>query len=484
MKIRSVVFAGFMVFVVLIVTGLIGCSSGGGGGMGIAPAGPASAISVGTMKKGSVIVNGVEFTAGGGATIRIDDNPGRPETELRDGMQVKVKGAINANKITGNYSSVEAEPEVRGGLAGPGADDFTVNGQDVFTDDRTVFEDRSIGDVFSQITFAALAVSDNVEIHGIRDATGRIHASRVERRHDAQPDEVRGTIATAPTGTPTVTFTLATAGSGTIIVNYGLSTQITPTGATLNLNDIVEVHGTFSAGIMTATRIDREDLEDVEFEPAEGQELEVEGFVSGFTTSPGTFHVGSQTVQTTAMTQFVGGVSADLANGIEVEVEGHVIAGVLVADKIKFEENVRIEANADASGSAGVLGKTVVVTSATELINLANIAAITGGDGLRIGGFLNRDGVSFTATRVEKLGSPVSKVILQGPVASKTTTTLTIAGITVDLSSASTFQDNNGMAIANLTQFLAQVTPGSTVVKAKGTFSSGTLTAEEAELEE
>ena len=481
MKIRSVVFGGFMVVVVLIATGLIGCSSGGGGGMGIAPAGPASSISIGTMKKGSVIVNGVEFTAGGGATIRIDDNPGRPETELRDGMEVKVKGAINADKITGGYSSVETEPEVRGKIAGPGVDDFTVNGQQVFTDDRTVFEDRSIADVFSKIAFAALAVNENVEIHGSRDASGRVHATRVERRHDARPDEVKGTIVTAPTGT---TFNLATAGSGAITVNYGLSTQITPTGATLNLNDTIEVHGTFSAGIMTATRIDREDLEDVEFEPAEGQELEVEGFVSGFTASPGTFKVSSQTVQTTATTRFVGGVSTDLANGIEVEAEGHMTAGVLVADKIKFEENVRIEANAGASGSAGVLGKTVVVTSTTELINLVNIAAIAFGDGLRIRGFLNSDGVSFTATRVEKLGSPVSKVVLQGPVAAKTATTVTIAGITVDLSTASTFQDNNGVAIANLTQFLAKVTPGSTVVKAKGSFSSGTLTAEEAELEE
>ena len=84
---------------------------GGGGSAGVTSA---PVVSTGTMTKGSVIVNGVRFTAGAGAAIRVDDNPNSTEAELRDGMEVKVKGRINDDRITGQFEKVEAEPRVRG----------------------------------------------------------------------------------------------------------------------------------------------------------------------------------------------------------------------------------------------------------------------------------------------------------------------------------------------------------------------------------
>jgi len=60
------------------------------------------------------------------------------------------------------------------------------------------------------------------------------------------------------------------------------STTIVPAGATIANGSLVEVHLT---GGNTATRIEVEDAEDVEFEPAEGEEVEVEGLVANLTTS-------------------------------------------------------------------------------------------------------------------------------------------------------------------------------------------------------
>jgi len=66
----------------------------------------------------------------------------------------QVKGQINDDRVTGRFEKVEAEPEVAEARV-PGTGSFTVNGQVVYVDDSTVYEDRSAG-VFSAITFTGL----------------------------------------------------------------------------------------------------------------------------------------------------------------------------------------------------------------------------------------------------------------------------------------------------------------------------------------
>jgi len=484
--------AFLLALAVVAIAGLVACSgSGGGGGGGTTTGTPA--IAMGTMTKGSVIVNGVRFTAANGATIRIDDNPNRPELELRDGMEVKVKGRINDDKITGQFEKVEAEPEVRGKMGTPGADDFLVNGQHVYVDDRTVFEDRISG-AFSSITFTALLADDHVEVHGGRDDLGRIRASRVERRDDNPLDEVKGTIATAPTGT---TFQLATLVTGTITVNYGISTSITPTGATLNLGDFVQVHGSFSAGVMTASQIHREDLEDAEFQPAEGQEMRIEGFVSGFSAHPGLFQVGGRDVRTTAATVFLNGSPLDLANGIEVQAEGHIVLGVLVAEKIKFErEAIKMQATISAhNGTASItlFERVISIHSAlTEVKNIDLNAVVDGTTRVEVRGHVDDSNV-IIADKIDPAGGGGD--YLQAPVTAKNTGARTLVlmsgpnAITADLSTTS---EDNFLGVDHgpigAAAFFAAITPASTgvsgtIVKVKGTYSAGTITGKEAELE-
>jgi hypothetical protein len=425
------------------------------------------------MTKGSVVVNGVKFedTA---ANILADDTP-KTAAFLADGMNVKVKGTVNPDGLTGTADSVEVVSEVRGAIALKGTDTVEVHGQTALIDGGTVLVPASVTSI------ASLTANDNIEVHGGRDDTGVIHATRVERlAAGAVVDEVRGAVS----GKTATTFIIG--GTTGLTITTNASTVMVPAGAAFVDGDVVEVHlsGT------TATRIAVEHLNHPEFEAAEGQELSFEGILTGFSAT-GTFKVGTQQVKLGTSARIEGGVLGDLVDGMKVEAEGHTTTGdVLNAEKITIKDNVRFEANAATSGSANVLGKTVTITSKTRLDSLASGASITAGDGLRVRGFVNRDGSTITATRVTKISNPVDvdKIILQGPVKNINAAahTLTIMGITVSAgSSIARPNDDNGTDTLTmpLDSFFSSITADRTIVKAKGTFSSGTLTASEIEIE-
>jgi len=476
---KSIAKYMFVLAAVAAAFALSACGGGGGGG-GTTGTTSAPVVSTGTMTKGSVIVNGVTFTAAAGSTIKIDDQPGRPETELRDGMEVKVKGRINDDRVTGQFEKVEAEPRVRGQMTGKGADDFTVHNHRVITDDNTVFEDRVAG-VFSKLNNGIndLANLNEVEVHGGLDDLGNVRATRVERRDDNPTDEVRG-IVTAKVGN------VISIGSFSIDIT-GVPTS--PLNQTVNVGDLVEVH--LNAAGTVATLVDIEDLEDAEFEPAQGQEFEVEGYVSGFTAHPGTFEVGSQTVTTTSATKFRNGTSADLDNSVKVEAEGHYdnVTKVLTATRIDFKRSRvilgGIPSAVNLPDNITLLGKTVKLTSATR----NDAGTIDTVNRIEVRAFLDKSG-NVVAERVKSLGG--NRDIVQARVTSKSGNVLTLLGFTADLTgiSVSNLKDNRNGTYANLAAFLAAITPSSTtppgtLVKVKGTVTGTSFTTppDEAEIE-
>jgi uncharacterized protein DUF5666 len=441
----------------------VGIKSGNGGGNNGGTGVPA--VSWGVMKKGSVIVNGVTFDPASAEIIH-DDSPAS-DALLQDGMSVKVKGRLNADNVTGAADKIRTDSEVRGTIVGKGVDSITLLDQQVFADSRTVFANVE--------SFQTLTAGQWVEVHGMRDAQDRLLATRIEVLDPASgppSDRLKGAASTPFTGgnPPALTFTLR---GLTVVTTAG--TLIQPAGATINSGDSVKVHGFLSGTTFTAGRIDREDLENVEFEPQETEEFKVEGFVSRFTTPSAGFSVGQISTRLTGTTRFKGGVAADLANNVRVEAEGHMAGGVLTADQIKFGDADSIVANADAAGSANVLGKTVIVTNHTELINLAGgVAGITSGKGLKVRGFANPDG-TITATVVEQLNNPVAadKIVVQGVVATfnASARTVSVLGITVNAAGATEVGlDNQPLT---LDQLFAQMTAGRTIVKASGAFSAG-----------
>jgi hypothetical protein len=466
--------------------------SGGTGGTGATGSSPG--VSIGVMTKGSVIVNGVRFQDTT-ATIRIDDRIGT-SAELQSGMVVKVRGQINDDSVNGVAQQIEVENEVRGKVQTHDAvavpHSFTLIGQTVFVDDLTVFAN------FTSSTIAAVGElvdgTSVVEVHGLRDSAGNIHASRVELLNAQTAaqlgDELRGIV--KPLSLTPTAFTLKN-GNAEVSVSY-MSNMISPAGATLTEAALVEVHGAFSGATFVATRVDIEDLEDVQFQHGAGEEFDIEGQVSGCgNASPCTsFLVGSQAVQTNASTRFENGSAADLADNARVEAEGHQFSGtMLIAEKIEFKRArviltgvATVTGTIPGNGTLVVLGKSVQITSLTEI---RQNAGITSGERVEVRGFVDSAG-TVVAERVDDNPSGGNKDIVQARVTAENGNILTLLAINADLSVANQFFDANELPITR-DAFLAAVTPapapGGTLVKVKGTFNSGTNTiaVEEAELE-
>jgi len=458
-------FTFVSVMIMAIALAVAGCSTSGGDGSAAV-----STVSIGTMIKGSVIVNGVRFEDNA-AAISADDSAKLPAF-LADGMTVKVKGTINSDGLTGTAEKIEVENEVRGPIASKGADSLVVLGQTVAVDGATVFANVS--------GFAALNAGDEVEVHGQRDLNNVIRATRVELLGAGAEDELKGVVSEKDVVPSTFKI-------GGLLITYDASTVIFPAGAPFGNGDVVEVH--LGAGNV-ATRIEVEDLEDADFDLAEGLEVEVEGFVSGFSGHPGSFLVSNQQVQTLSGTRFEGGIAADLANNMKVEAEGHMNGGILVAEKITFKDTVRMETNAEtASGAAkptsfAALGKTVMIATTTELNNVS--LPIAAGAGVKVRGFLNTDG-SITATRIDSTNAvDPDRHILQGPVSSFNAgaRTMVILGITINASGvpANEIEDADDNLIS-MDQFFASLTAGRTIVKARGSFAGGAISANKIEIE-
>lgn len=476
-SIRAVIVS---VFVLMAVT----ACGGGGGGTGTMPATSTPVVSTGVMTKGSVIVNGVRFEDTT-ANIAIDDTP-KTAADLQNGMVVKVRGQINDDRQNGTADEIEVENEVRGTVQSTNASavpaSFTVLGQTVLVDDLTVL--ANVANVA-----ALVAGSSVVEVYGQRDSAGSIRASRVELigAPGANIDELRG-IAVSPNGT---TFTL----SG-VTVNY-LSATIAPAGATVNNGDLVEVHGTFSAGTFAATRVDLEDLEDDRFAPGGNDNFEVEGFVSGVS-GPGdtAFSVSGVPVTISGATRFVGGVSADLGNNIKVEAEGAWNGTSLAASKIEFKRSViRLQGTVTASGGGAftmnVAGHSVSIETdsfTTGSMPPVGIACVQVRGQRKAGGT-----VVVTAGEISGGCSNSGRPVIQAPVeAESPETTITLLGFLLDVSSPTDtpqWVDVNGLGISRTEFFnaVAPANPGPPAVAGtlvKVIFDTGANTVRQAELED
>jgi hypothetical protein len=485
----------------LTAVALAACGGGGGstGGGTVKPA--AATTASGTMTKTAsttIIVNGKSFDIGA-TSVRIDDRLATP-AELRSGMRVKVKGTDDGAGHE-RANEVEAENEVRGAITSVSGTTspqfFNIGAVKVIVDSNTIYDD------LSPASFAALSTGVFVEVNGSRDSAGNVLATRVEgkgARNPAAPevDELHGTIGT----TGSNQFTI-----GAVSVSYTVTTTFTPAGrcspTSLAQGLRVEAHGAFTApNAFAATRIDCEDLEDESRQAGPGEHDSLEGLLADLDTTGRTFTIDGKKVRYSTSTKFKNGAESDLALNLEVEVEGTFDGTTLVADEIEFER-VRIlftgAPSVVGTNTVTIFGKTVLVNDATEISAvqtggagssaLADISATV--DRIEVRAFL--DGGNLVAERVTEIGSSGGgKDIVQAPVVTKNETGLTLglldAGSPINVAlTGAQFQDADS-SILSSAAFFARITAASgttagTLVKAKGRFSGGTLTAEEVEIE-
>ena len=302
-----------------LASALAACGGGSDGG-GSAGAG-GSTVSQGTITGfGSVVVNGVHFDEAG-ANVSINDRPGAGDHKgLKIGMTVKIKGSTDG--ASGTATDIEAEHEVEGEITAvdTATNSFVVLEQTVYTDAGTLYDGIAGG-------FAGLTAGMKVEVYGLRDASG-IHATLIEAEDSDFDEEVRGVVSDLTTDTFKI---------GDLTVHYDTTTQAEDgtLAADLKNGATVEVH--FDSAVMAnhATKIEFEDNEDDEFEAHDGDDTEVEGYVSAYDSATGTFTIGDVNVRTTSTTRFEG--MGALANGVKVEAEGTMVNGVLVATEMSFE---------------------------------------------------------------------------------------------------------------------------------------------------
>lgn len=438
------------------------CAGGGETGTGLTPGSGGKDVSVGTITAfGSVWVNGVEFATD--ATQVSLEGASSSTGALKLGMVVTVKGKINANHVSGTADRILVEEVIKGQVAAKGASSLSVLGQEVLVNETTLFEDG--------LTLASLAVGNYVEVSGIVKSAGVITATRVERKTSLSSYKLKGVVS----NTTANTFTI-----GALTVNYASVTEF-PSGVPAD-GMLVKVKGLLAGSVLVATHLEAETL-DVE----DADQFEIEGYAQSMSISGGvaSFTVNHVNVQTSISTEFSAGQFADLVDGVFVEVEGALQAGIVSASEVKFREGVKLESTltaktADTLTLDGLGGLTVSVNSETEFDGVTSISDIV----------LNTHRVSVRgrytgantviATRIEVEVSTDQKIVLQGPVDALTNPTLTLMGISVDTAGIASF---DGDGVSDQTSFFAAVSAGH-VVSVEGTINSAIVTWESIELED
>ena len=438
---------------------------------------------------GSVFVSGNEFDTNG-AVITVDGQANAGEGQLKKGMVVLLNGTISEDFRTGQTvqrtaKTILYEDTIEGPVQSVAQDGLSlvVLGQTVLINQSTIIDP-------SVPALSNLKPNDLVEVSGFVSGPGTVVATLIDRKIGAADYQVKGFITQHDDRSKSFTI-------GSLAVDYtgaDISQMPNPSGNVWN-GLLVDIHGAQvslggqgpNGARLTATRVKPDSL-GTENVP----EAEIEGVVTLIFT-PTEFYVGNVLVQTTSSTEFENGTAAEIVPGATAEVEGPIVNGVLIAEKVEFKDSVIVESdvatlNISTSNSGtltlnGLPGVTVVVNSATKVEgenSLRRFSDISVSDHLNVRGHPGSNN-TVIATDLVRL-SPSTAVVLQGPVDSTANPSLEILGVTVDTSS---IPENNFKGAGNVPVgrgvFFARLT-AKTLVGIKGTWVGGLVSWNEAKL--
>ena len=462
-----------------IAISITACSSGGSDVAGIGGSGITSSGTITGF--GSVYVNGVKYDTSS-ATISIDDNPGI-ESDLSVGMRVTVSGSL-IDDSNGTATSISFNDDLEGPVSNiqPLPYDttrtMTVLGRQVVIDSTTTSFDIS-GTLPGPFDFDSIVDGNLVEISGFLDSNGVMKATRVELKatnfnHNNNTVEMKGTVENFINPT----FNLSNTTGVTVDVSSAVIDDNLPGGIVDGA--FVEVKGTCSSA--TCTTVNASKVESGFDDFSDNDDVEVEGIITSLT-DQNNFEVNGIPVDASNATRIP--ASLNLVEDREVEVEGSIVNGTLVATKVKDESNdLKVEAtissvtpSASSFELTPVSGQpaiTVVIDKSTEVDD--NVGSITNPDdlitGLNSGDFVSiegYDGGSGTVVASEVERDAVDDVIVQGIITAGSTAsgTVTILGVTIPFDGATEFEDATDQAFVNADAFFNAITIGSTLVKVK-----------------
>jgi hypothetical protein len=382
------------VFALLLV--LAGC--GGDGGVDSGGTGGAASFASGPITGfGSVIVAGVHFDETS-ASVQDADGNAHSANELSLGTTVEVRGGPIAPDANGNDAATARTIVITSAVLGPvEANDvaghtLTVLGQTVDVTDGTVFEQALAGGQ------AALVPGDTVEIYGAFVATtGRIVATRIERRPVAMFFALRGAVSSLDT----VAHTFAIGGTRFSYLGQGLPAGL----ANARVVRVVVVTSPLTGRVWNLLRL-------ASAVPVldDGRAGRLEGVVSAFTSTQA-FSVNGVPVDA-SQAQFPNG-GAGLALGAAVKVEGQSANGILVATQVEVEGgdvpgggafDVRGAITAlDSTAQTFVVHGVTVSYAGTVDIRKGTASDLAVGRQVEARGTLSADGTHLDATRIDFL---------------------------------------------------------------------------------
>jgi len=428
---------------------------------------------------GSVWVNGVEWETDD-CEITIDDEPG-DESQLEVGNIVEVQGSTDDDGIA-RCDSMEFDSELEGLITEVGVDYILVHGLRVEINDDTLFDD----DLANQ-NISDLNEGDYVEISAFAVADGYV-ATRIEVEVDDGEVEIYGKVENLDTGMNTFMIQEMT-------VNYASASFDDFDGRDIAEADYVEVEGQSfnSDDELVATSVEYKDNNPYD-DGDEGNEFEAEGYLSVVDGSP--LILNDFEIVLADDVTFEYGSEEDLIDGAKVEVEGTINAtGQLVVNEVKFkiESDIEIKAPLDAlptqdadSGewTISLLGREILVAEQTQLEDASklddtyfDISDVAENEWLEAKVY-ESDAADFIAVRIEREDAS-DFVEIEGPLSAITADVLAVAGFAVIVDDQTIVPE--GETLASL---LDTLEPGVSVVEVEGTWSEGSITAFELQLED
>lgn len=307
----------FLALILLVALGAAGCGGGGGemvariGGGGTGAPVEAGAGTVGGF--GSIIVFGQHFDETA-AQIAVDERPDQPTAASVDA--IRLGSQIQFEHQSNRISKATVAAEVIGAVTSILTNRLVVMGQTVL-----VNADPAAPTTFNGFSALSELTDAVVEVHGQRNASAEIQATRIELRPAASVLRVAGTVTNFAGGTFSI---------GALTVRAAQATVV-PAGQTLANGQRVAAwtDQPLANGELVA-RIVRVGGTAVPSEAA----LTVEGVVTDYQ-STSSLKVAGTAIDASAA-QFVGGAAADLRNGKSVRASGTYSANVLRATRVEF----------------------------------------------------------------------------------------------------------------------------------------------------
>jgi hypothetical protein len=312
------------------VAQLAGCGAGGDLLAGISTGGTGS-FSMGPISGlGSIIVNGIRYDDSQALVTRLDDTAGTVGP-LKLGMMVSVQGtaisgSVSAGTATAVASRIVYESEWLGpvGAVDPVGRSFTLLGQLVQVSASTIFEGAGVTQL------ADLSAGTYAEVYGYLNAqTNTLLATRVEVSIGA-PQRFRASgVVSNVSGS---SFRL-----GNLPVNFTGAAPIPWSNGSFVRASLQTVIG--GDGRWIANSVAPASLVVSTLELDDDDEAEIRGSVSAYI-GPDSFAVNGVPVDAS---QVSNAASLGLAVGSVVKVEGALVNGVVIANKIQLQQSIEIE---------------------------------------------------------------------------------------------------------------------------------------------